>query len=208
MFARFSKMPVEEIKPRRKSIRLKEYDYSQPGAYFVTICTQNRLCLFGDVVNAEMVLNDPGRMVWQWWEELNNKFPNMETDAGMVMPNHFHGILMFHEPVGATLRGRPGGRKETDDRVDSDEGHPHRGAPTIDAPTLGDVAGWFKTMTTNEYIRSVKEHGWPRFSGKLWQRDYYEHIVRDDDELNRSREYIIYNPANWDADEDNPDNWQ
>ena len=73
---------------------------------------------------------------------------------------------------------------------------------------MGDVAGWFKTMTTNAYIRSVKQRGWPRFPGKLWQRDYYEHIVRDDDELNRTREYIIYNPANWDADEDNPDNWQ
>ncbi|MFQ5641136.1 MAG: hypothetical protein ACE5IR_24425 [bacterium] len=76
----------------------------------------------------------------------------------------------------------------------------------MDAPTLGDVVGWFETMTTNAYIRGVKQHDWQRFPGKLWQRNYWDHIIRDENELDRIREYIMYNPVKWDEDEDNPDN--
>ena len=128
-------MTYDPEKHHRRSIRLPEYDYSQPGAYFVTICTQNRPCLFGEVVTAEMVLNDAGRMAWKWWNELNRKFPNLETDVAVVMPNHIHGILMIHEFVGATLRGRPTLRERpvvdgTNGPLAPPEGHPHR-APTV-----------------------------------------------------------------------------
>ena len=184
----------------RSSIRLKDYDYSKAGAYFVTVCNQGREPLLGEVMDGEMILNDAGRMVEQWWMELNNKFPDMETDTFMIMPNHFHGIIMIagtclvparNDIVGAALCGRPG----------FTDGQPHRVAPT-----LGTIMDWFKTMTTNEYIRGVKQSGWPSFPGKFWQRNYYEHVIRTEEELNRIREYIMYNPATWAEDENNPMN--
>ena len=136
-------------------------------------------------MNGEMMLNDAGRMVWQWWDELNNKFPTIETDAAIVMPNHFHGIIAI---VGVALCGRP-------DNVNRDkEGH----------PTLGDIMDWFKTMTTNGYITGVKQNDWPPFPGRLWQRNYYERVIRNDDELCDTREYIANNPATWAEDEENP----
>src|SRR3970282_1256675 len=113
-------------------------------------------------MDGEMILNDAGRMVEQWWMELNNKFPDIETDTSMVMPNHFHGIVMI---VGAALSGRPG-FMDWDGFGD--------GQPLRVAPTLGTIMDWFKTMTTNEYIRGVKQSGWPSFPGKLWQRNYNE----------------------------------
>lgn len=178
----------------RRSVRLKDYDYSQDGAYFVTVCVQNRVCLFGEIVDGVMCLNDAGKMVEQWWMELNNKFPDIETDTFTVMPNHFHGIIMI---VGAALCGRPDFTEGNQDK----EGQPHRVAPT-----LGTIMDWFKTMTTNEYIRHVKQDNWLPFPGKLWQRNYHERIIRNDEELNRTREYIMFNPARWAEDEDNPMN--
>ena len=81
-------------------------------------------------------------------------------------------------------------------------------AGTSPAPTLGEIVGAFKSITTNEYIRGVKQHDWPSFPGKLWQRNYFERVIRDENELNRIREYIIYNPVKWAEDEDNPKNWK
>ncbi|MBI3610960.1 MAG: transposase [Nitrospirae bacterium] len=174
----------------RRSVRLKGYDYSLVGAYFVTICTQNRECVFGKITDGKMEPNDAGRRVARWWAELNHKFPTIQTDESIVMPNHFHGIVIigYPDPVGAALRGRP-----------PKTGHPHRGAPT-----LGDIVDWFKTMTTNDYIRGIKQSGWPQFEKRLWQRNYYERVVRDDSEMHRTREYITGNPAGWLEDEENP----
>src|SRR5512147_1358322 len=99
-------MPFDPFKHHRRSIRLKRYDYSQAGAYFVTICTQNRECLFGEIVRGEMCLNDAGMMMVRWWDELSNKFPTFDPDAFVVMPNHIHCIVVIND-VGATLGGRP-----------------------------------------------------------------------------------------------------
>jgi REP element-mobilizing transposase RayT len=169
----------------RRSIRLKGPNYSETRAHFVTVCTQNRECLFGDVTEGEMRLNDAGKMINRWWKELNQKFKTIETDVFIVMPNHIHGIITI---VGADLRVRPSG-----------EGA-HTGAP------LRKIIQWFKTMTTNEYIHGIKQLKWPPFAGKLWQRNYHERIVRNDNELNRIREYITLNPARWAEDEENPMN--
>ncbi|MDD3926145.1 MAG: hypothetical protein PHT33_05760 [bacterium] len=169
---------------------MKGYDYSQAGAYFITICTQNRECLFGDVTDGRMVANDVGRMIERWWGKLSNKFSFAKNDEYMVMPNHFHGIVII---VGADLCVCP------DPRCAQCEPGAHTGAP------LPAIVQWFKTMTTNEYICCVKRHGWQPFAGRLWQRNYYEHIIRDDDELNRAREYITNNPAQWELDRENPD---
>lgn len=96
---------LDAISPHRQSIRLRDYDYSQNGAYFVTICCQNKACLFGEIVNGEVRLNDAGKMVEKWWRELANKFPAIELDEFIIMPNHFHGIVVI---VGADLRVCPG----------------------------------------------------------------------------------------------------
>jgi len=171
----------DPAKNHRRSIRLKGYDYSQPGAYFITICIQQRECLLGEITGEDMQLNDAGRMVERWWVELTNKFPAAEIDEYIVMPNHFHGIVV--------IIGDPSG-------IPPDT--------PLNRPTLADTMDWFKTMTTNEYIRGVKECGWPPFWGRFWQRGYYDHIIRDEDELNRVRQYIILNPARWAQDRQNP----
>ena len=132
-----------------------------------------------------------GTMIETWWCELAKKFSLVRADVHVVMPNHFHGIIY----VGAALCGRPGLGNARERK-----GRPHRVAPT-----LGDIVGWFKTMTTNQYIRGVKTESWPPFPGRLWQRNYYEHIIRDEDELNYYRAYIADNPANWRTDEENRD---
>jgi len=175
----------------RHSIRLKNFDYAQAGAYFVTVCAQNRECLFGNIQDNVMVLNDAGRMIETWWLELAIKYPALETDAYIIMPNHFHGIVAV---VGAALFGRP---------------NPDHSQPVIQprtaAPALSDIVNWFKTMTTNDYIRGVKHHQWRSFPGKLWQRNYYEHVIRNEDDLNKIREYIANNPSGWADDDEHPD---
>ena len=251
-------MRFDPDRHHRRSIRLKGYDYAQAGAYFVTVCTRNRLCLFGDVADGKMRVNEAGRMVERWWLEVNRKFPNAKTDVYTVMPNHFHGIIAIvgtdAETVGAALRVCPGnpprqhgaphdggarhrgahtgaplpndggtphgterpndtpvgaalrvypGNPENQHGAPHDGGARHRGAHA-GAP-LPTVVQWFKSMTTNEYIRGVKTLGWSPFAGTLWQRNYYERIVRDEAPLVRIQQYILDNPARWAFDRENAD---
>lgn len=176
-------------KHHRRSIRLKGFDYSQPGAYFITLCVQDRICLFGDITDGILVLNDAGRMIEEWFFEIGHKFQDIQTDVYVVMPNHFHCIVLN---VGADLRVCP----DTSERPDN-KGE-HTGSP------LPKIVQWYKTMTTNEYIKNVKITGWKPFNRILWQRNYYEHIIRNEIDLNRIREYIRTNPLSWDDDEENP----
>ena len=150
----------------RRSIRLKDYDYLQDGYYYLTICTQNRQCLFEN--------DSVKQMIYKWWNELSVKFKNIELDEFIIMPNHIHWIIFL---VGADLCVCPNEKQGE-----------HTGSP------LHVIVQWFKTMTTNEYIQNVKNRGWKPFDKKLWQRNYYEHVIRDENELNRIREYIINNP--------------
>ncbi len=179
-----------------KSPRLADYDYSQEGAYFVTVCVQGRLSLFGKVIDGTMRLNQAGQMIGKWWGELERKFKSLKIDEYfVVMPNHFHGIVWVMEeeprfranststPGKSPLPGAQGG---------------HAGPP------LRRMVQWFKTMTTNEYIHGVKEHGWPGFQESLWQRSFYDHVIRNEASLNRIREYISTNPLRWDLDRENP----
>jgi putative transposase len=182
----------DRTRHHRRSIRLPAYDYAQPGAYFVTICSQNRECLFGDVINGEMILNQRGEMVERTWRELAEHYSGVEVDAFVVMPNHVHGIIVLvgAGPVGAGPRACP------------DSGRPQGVAPTM---SLADVVHRFKSLTTTRYRRGVLQDGWQPFAGRLWQRNYYEHIIRDEEELGRIRQYIIDNPARWEDDIENPD---
>ncbi len=179
----------------RKSIRLKGYDYTQAGLYFITICTQNRDCLFGEIRTDEMKLNDAGRMIETEWVKLKNRFQNIEIHEYIAMPNHFHGILeIVGSTVGATLVVAQNNNGATTDN----NGATTRVAPT--GKTIGDMMDAFKSITTVEYIRGVKTLGWKPFDGKLWQRNYWEHIIRNGNDFNRIAEYIINNPKNWDND--------
>ena len=182
-------MSYDPDKHHRRSIRLRGYDYAQPGAYFVTIATHEKQSMFGEVEDGQMRLNEAGRMIERWQAELTNKFPSVETDEYVVMPNHFHGIVAI---VGADLRVRP------------DPGAPIIEGAHIGAP-LPEIVQWFKTMTTNEYIRGVKRHGWAPFQGRLWQRNYYEHVVRNEEDLEDVRQYIVGNPARWAEYAENPE---
>ncbi len=181
-------MKFDPQKHHRRSIRLKDYDYSQTGAYYVTINVQNRECLFGKIVNYEMEFNDAGKMIEEQWNVLLERFPGLELDAYQIMPNHFHGIVVVGAAFMAAL----------DTNISENR------ADTRPAPTLGDIIGAFKSITTHEYILGVDNKNWPRFYKRLWQRNYYEHIVRDEADLERIRDYIQSNPADWDEDEENP----
>lgn len=188
-------MTYDPQRHHRRSVRLKGYDYTQPGSYFVTLCTQHRQCLFGEIWDDQMILNEIGQMVMRWWKELPHKFPSVATDAYALMPNHLHGIIIL---VGADLCVRPNRGVRPDSSIRFGEKGAHAGAP------LPRIVQWFKTMTTNEYLRGIKERGWPPFPGRLWQRNYYEHIIRNELELNDVRRYIQENPARWTTDENNP----
>lgn len=179
----------------RKTIRLHEYDYSWAGFYFVTICTQGRIPLFGNIVDGVMVLNGAGAMVETWWNELPKKFVNIRLDEYVVMPNHIHGVIeiVTGNKTRATTRVAPTGNDQS-----------HVGAPLVGALNnqwnyshIGQIVGAFKSFTTNEYIQGVNRYGWPCFPGRLWQRNYWERIIRNDQELKDTREYIRNNPAQW-----------
>ncbi len=189
-------MKYDPNKHHRRSIRLRDYDYSQEGAYFVTMCTQNRECLFGDVVDEEMALNDAGKMIKTVWDEIPQFYCGIETDELIIMPNHIHGIIII---VGAGPRACPDRHRACPDDVSqpNQTGQPQGVAPTLSLP---DVVHRYKTMTTKRYTDCVKQDHWPPFPGKLWQRNYYDHIIRNEKKLNKIREYITHNPLNWEMD--------
>lgn len=173
----------------RRSIRLRGYDYSQAGMYFVTVCTQGRLCLFGDIADGVMNLNDSGKMVRATWDEIPAHYAGVEIDRFAVMPNHVHGIITL---VGATPCGCP-----------DSCGCPEFGQAQGPAPTgmsLPDLVHRFKTMTTKRYSDGVKRNDWQPFDGKLWQRNYYEHIIRNEEAYLKIAEYIQTNPQRWEED--------
>ena len=161
----------DDALPRRKLMRLQGYDYSQEGAYFVTICVEHRLHLFGSIQNETMHLNPAGKMIVGWWQKVSEKYPDVELDQWVVMPNHFHGIVVLC-----------------------------RDTPMPRQTALSDVMRWFKSMTTTAYIRGVHAEQWTPFPGSLWQRSYYDHIIRSESDLQRIREYIHQNPTRWHVD--------
>lgn len=154
--------------PRRISLRLQGYDYSQSGAYFVTICTQGRRPLFGSVGDARVRLAPPGEMVTAAWTQLPDRFASVTLDRFVVMPDHLHGILILDDAY-------------------------------VSRPSVSTIVGAFKSLTTHRYGRGVHSSGWTPYSHRLWQRGYYEHIVRNELSLRRIREYIETNLIRWSA---------
>lgn len=207
-------MPYNPNIHNRKSIRLKGYDYSQAGLYFITICVQNRICLFGDVINGKMMLNDAGKMVENEWLKLPLRFSNIQLHEFVVMPNHFHSIIEIldvanmsaHENV-ALKNNLFGNVINVDNENDidhakilvnaKDEGQPQGIAPAVKPKTVGDMVGAFQSIVTVEYIRGVKNLGWKPFHGKLWHRNYWDNIIRNKQSFERITKYIVNNPKNW-----------
>lgn len=197
-------MPYNPKIHHRRSIRLKGYDYSQAGLYFITICVHGRKCLFGKIVDNEMVLNDFGTIAYQQWEKLSERFTNMELDVFQIMPNHMHGIIVLNDFVGATLAVAPNDGVAPNNTVtDNNSVADAKGAGASPAPTtkpknVGDIVGAYKSLVANECLEIYKTKN--EMMGKLWQRNYHEHIIRDEQSYQRISEYIINNPKNWKAD--------
>jgi putative transposase len=170
-------------KYHRHSIRLKDYDYSQAGAYFVTMRTRDGKCVFGNVVNGMIRVNKYGRMVEVEWRKTSKIRNNVKLDVFVVMPNHFHGIIIINNCSRGVLQYAP-----TKAKLQSP------------SQTTGAIVRGFKSATTKQINISRNAPGIP-----IWQRNYYEHIIRNGNELNRIRKYILDNPLQWQLDRENPD---
>ena len=196
---------------RRHAAPLRDYDYGQTGGYFVTICVQDQKCLFGKITDRQMRLNEIGKIALECWNRISQHFFAAELDLCVVMPNHIHGIIVLgtggaqcpHPPT----RPQPNRRGE----VSSPAPQNHTGSTTavsllnrrskISSPTLGQVVAYFKYQST-KHINQHRDMPGTR----IWQRNYYDHVIRDDIDLQRIREYITHNPAQWELDQLYPDN--
>ncbi|NIN69935.1 MAG: transposase [Anaerolineae bacterium] len=161
---------------RRRIVRLKGYDYSRPGAYYVTVCTHLRSCLLGEVAEDEMRLNDYGHIVRTCWSDLPSHHAHLRLDAFVIMPNHIHGVFVLVEDQGSN--GTTVGAKR-------------HGLP--------EIVRAFKTFSSR---RINERRGTP--GTRVWQRSYYERVVRSEHELNRIRQYIVDNPSRWSDDQYHP----
>jgi REP element-mobilizing transposase RayT len=203
-------MPYDPDRHHRRSLRLKGYDYSQAGAYFVTINIHQRRCLLGEVAGGKVHLSPAGNMVLALWEAMPTHYPGVDVDACVVMPNHIHGIIVLKTPVRAATEGRPDPEPPQANQPcpDDPRSPPEDGGQALGpAPTrlrLADIVGRFKSLKTRRYITGVKELGWPPFDGHFWQPNYHERILRDEHELNIRRHYIAENPQRWRKDRENP----
>jgi putative transposase len=168
-------MRFDPAQHHRRSIRLAGYDYSRCGAYFVTVCAANRECLFGDIADGEMHPNAYGLLVERSWVELRDTYPYVNLDAWVLMPNHLHGVVVI-----------------TDESGDATN-------ILMKRKPLGNLIGAFKTISTRHINELRGSSGTP-----VWQRNYYEHVVRSDAVLRRVRDYIQTNPGNWSTDKENP----
>jgi len=158
------------IRRNRKSFRLKDYNYSQEGGYFVTVCTENRKAYFVKFPELQEILQTQ-------WIELGNKFPNIKLDEFIIMPNHIHGIIFIVGAIHELPLQQQYRRKML----------------------LPKIIGYFKMKTAKQVNQVLNRSGQP-----FWQRNYYEHIIRNENELNRIREYIQNNPLKWELDRENP----
>jgi putative transposase len=172
----------------RRSIRLQHYDYAQAGAYFVTICTQHRACVLGEVVDGQMQLSALGQIVADGWLWLAQQYAHVQLDEWVVMPNHVHGIILLTDEA----------------RVDGDKGG-SRTAPTnphnVPRKPLGQLVGAFKTVTTKR-VNALRETP----AAVFWQRDFHEHVIRNEADLARLQTYVANNPLQWMLDSLHPCN--
>ncbi len=169
----------------RKSLRLKNYDYSTEGAYFITLVIKNREPLLGTIINGEMQCSEEGSVISSLWEKIPEYYPNVVLDYYVVMPDHFHGILMISNVVAGSSRH---------DMNEYSESKKGQGDP---APTIGSIIGYYKFQTTKS-INRIRNSEYKKY----WQRNYYDRIIRNEKELLGIREYIVNNPLRWAIEKD------
>lgn len=198
----------------RRTIRLKGYDYSQAGLYFVTICCQDRICRFGKIVNHEMILNEFGTIAYNEWIKLHERFSNFELDVFQIMPNHMHGIILLNDDVArAPLAGAQNTGMQINHiqnannktNLESPSGQPKQHSPSGQPQgivpantTVGNMVGAYKSLVFNACLDNYKMKN--ETMGKLWHRNYYEHIIRNEKSYINISEYIINNPSKWNDD--------
>lgn len=188
-------MPTRITHVRHKSIRLTGYDYTTEGIYFITICSLNRAPIFGDVAGENVALTRVGQLVEESWLDLPNHHPNVSLDLHVVMPNHFHGLVVLSDLIDTSafdsgMRGQARrGRAAT--------------AEAFGKPVSGSIPTIIRSFKSAATRRANNESGHRK--GAIWQRNYYEHIIRDEQTLLRAREYIQNNPLKWMLDPENPD---
>ncbi|MDY6911020.1 MAG: transposase [Chloroflexota bacterium] len=182
-------------KHHRRSIRLKGYDYSQSGAYSFTICANDRECLFGKIIDGEMRLNPFSEIAQACWDVPPLHYPHIELTAFLIMPNHVHGVIVIRR--GEAFANQHRNTRESGSANASPLHPPHGTQPD----SLGAIIQNFKSVSTRKINQSNQTPG-----NKVWQRNYYEHIIRDEKALHNIRRYIIENPLRWAEDEENPIN--
>ena len=200
-------MTLFKDKYRVRSVRLKGWDYTSAGWYFVTICTRTRLPFFGEIIAGEMHLSLIGQIIAYEWKRTEKIRPYVSLDEWIVMPNHIHGIINLHpgEGVVETSRSNPHNKQKISNLqvVLSHQNLRQRDVstenPRLKAGSLGAIIGQIKSVCT----KRIRSKGFYDFG---WQAGYYDHIIRDNKELDRIREYILGNPYKWDDDEENPEN--
>lgn len=204
-------MKYNPDKHDRHSIRLKGYDYSSPGAYFITICTHQRACLFGNIADGEMQVNSFGQVIQGHWSKLPSHHPHLRLDEFIVMPNHIHGILILFNENECDQSNIVGAGLADTVSVSSDYLTP-KPAPTHDQSQpkfvtiqragIPNIIRGFKTFSARQINRQRRTKGTP-----VWQRNYYEHIIRNEESFEHIRRYIQTNPVNWKNDQLHPENW-
>lgn len=178
---------METMQPhQRKSIRLAGYDYAQAGGYFVTVVAFRRECIFGEIVDGKMIMNPLGRIVEECWQAIPRHFPHVTVDVFVVMPNHGHGILFIHEDGATHANGR---------------GEIYL-APTRSTRPHGYEKGSLGAIVANFKAAVTRRAGCELNSGNIWQRNYYEHILRNQADYEHKAGYILANPENWEQDEE------
>jgi putative transposase len=183
-------MTYDPQKHHRHSIRLPNYDYAQPGGYFITIVTYQRDMIFGEIVNKQMRLSDFGKIAEECWRAIPDHFPNVELGAYVIMPNHVHGIIVINDGSATNSSPSVGARHVSPLPQPSNPRGYKRGS-------IGAFAGSFKSAVSKRIGREHNATG-------IWQRNYYEHVIRNHEDWDRIHRYIEANPSRWAEDQENP----
>ena len=193
----------------RRSIRLQEYDYRGAGVYFVTLCALQHECLFGEIADGTMSLNDSGLVVNEYWQGIPTHFPHVEMDTFAIMPNHFHGIVRILDNFVGAKQGSSASPGFNFHDIQNECKNLGEAGETFASPllhgtlcgSLGSVIQNFKSISTRMINKFRNNPGCP-----VWQRNYYERVIRNELELTKVREYIANNPMKWALDKENPVN--
>jgi REP element-mobilizing transposase RayT len=153
--------------PERRRTRAWWHDYRRPKSYFVTIVCHQQVCLWGRIANGELLSSPRGEMVAATLAEIPERYPGTEVGPSVVMPNHLHAVVTLPNPT------------------------------HLVQPSLSDIVGWFKTVTTKRYIRGVRTLGWPPFDGHVWHDSFHDRIIRDEESYEVIARYVEANPLRW-----------